>query len=57
MFTAVIIEFPVHLRNILWEDKMTGHTLAYERSLGIKEAQVESATVCLKVVLRLLRIL
>lgn len=57
MFTAMIIDFPVYLRNILWEDKMTGHTLAYERSLGIKEAQAESATVTFKGCFKTLRIL
>lgn len=35
MFTAAIIDFPVYLGDILWVDKITGHTLTYKRSLGI----------------------
>lgn len=53
MFTAAIIDFPVHLWNISKEDKITSRTLACVRSLWIMEAQAESAAVSLKAVWRL----
>lgn len=48
MFTAVIIDFPVYLRNILWEDKMTGHIRHFE----LKRRKRKAPLSLLKAVLR-----